>query len=160
MSLLYLGMLHCVPQKKYQEAERLMKRALAIQEKATGFNPGERESILNSLAKLYLIQGKGVLAEPLYEQVLAMREARYGKDQPETVQALNHLALARLDRGRFPETEELGKRALRICEKSRGPDDPTCVPVLETLVELYRRTGNETERKKFELRMRKNNVTP
>jgi tetratricopeptide (TPR) repeat protein len=61
-------------QGKYTEAEGLMKRALAIQEKALGARHPDTGGTLANLATLYRYQGKYSEAESLFKRALVIRE--------------------------------------------------------------------------------------
>ena len=61
-------------QGKYDEAEPLYQRALAIREKALGPDHPDVAESLNNLAELYSNQGKYAEAEPLYKRALAIDE--------------------------------------------------------------------------------------
>src|SRR6266540_5135151 len=60
-------------QGRYDEAEPLLKRALAIRERALGSAHPDTATSLNNLAELYRIQGKYEAAEPLYQRSFAIR---------------------------------------------------------------------------------------
>ncbi len=64
-------------QGKYDEAEALYERSLAIWEKALGKDHPDVATSLNNLAELYESQGKYVVAERLYPVMKAL-----GKDHP------------------------------------------------------------------------------
>jgi tetratricopeptide (TPR) repeat protein len=78
MAMLYRAQGH------YAEAEPLLKRAMAISEKALGpDHPGVAIS-LNNLAGLYRAQGRYGEAAPLYERALAISEKALGPQHPTT----------------------------------------------------------------------------
>jgi tetratricopeptide (TPR) repeat protein len=84
-------------QGRYPDAEPLMKRALAIDEKALGPDHPDVGTDLNNLALLYRVQGRYPDAEPLMAELY-------------------------LDQSRSAEAEPLMKRALAFAEKTLGPD--------------------------------------
>jgi tetratricopeptide (TPR) repeat protein len=57
-------------QRKYEEAEPLLKRALQINEKRLGPEHPNTATSLNNLALLYQAQGKYEEAEPLLKRAL------------------------------------------------------------------------------------------
>ena len=71
-------------QGKFEQAELLYQRALAIREKRLGPDHPGTASSLNSLALLYDNQGKYEQAEPLYQRALAICEKTLGPDHPNT----------------------------------------------------------------------------
>jgi tetratricopeptide (TPR) repeat protein len=72
-------------QGKYEQAEPLYKRALAIDEKAYEPDHPDVATDLNNLANLYYNQGRYEQAEPLYQRALAICERALGPDHPKTV---------------------------------------------------------------------------
>jgi tetratricopeptide (TPR) repeat protein len=69
-------------QGRYAEAEQLLKRALAIDEKAVGPEHLSVAIGLNNLSALYDDQGRYAAAEPLYRRALAISEKALGPDHP------------------------------------------------------------------------------
>src|SRR5262245_23311411 len=120
-------------QGKYDEAEPLLKRALAIRERALGPAHPDTATSLNNLAELYRIQGKYGAAEPLYQRSLAIRVKALGASHPDTASSLNNLALHYDSQGKYAEAEPLYKRSLAICEKTLGPDHPHTATSLNNL---------------------------
>ena len=80
-------------QGKYNEAEPLYKRSLAIVEKALGPEHPHVATSLNNLAELYRFQGKFVDAEPLYKRSLAIREKSLGPGHPHVATNLENYAM-------------------------------------------------------------------
>lgn len=77
-SLNNLAMIY-VRQGRYAEAEPLLKRALAIQEKALGPDHPDVSNSLNNLATLYAGQGRYADADPLFKRALAIHEKALGR---------------------------------------------------------------------------------
>lgn len=71
-------------QGKYEQAEPLHERALAINESMLGAEHPVTVQSLNNLANLYAEQGKYEQAEPLYQRALAIRERVLGAEHPDT----------------------------------------------------------------------------
>ena len=67
---------------RYQEAEPLCRRALAICESALGANHPYTATSLNNLAELYHAQGRYAEAEPLSRRALAINESAWAQDHP------------------------------------------------------------------------------
>jgi tetratricopeptide (TPR) repeat protein len=61
-------------QRRYQYAEPLYKRSLAILERALGPNHPDIATALNNFAVLYHVQGRDTEAEPLFKRAVAIRE--------------------------------------------------------------------------------------
>jgi tetratricopeptide (TPR) repeat protein len=132
-------------QGKYDAAEPLYKRSLAIAEKALGpEHPGVATG-LNNLAALYRAQGKYDAAEPLYKRSLAIREKALGPDHPDMATSLNNLAVLYDTRGKYDAAEPLYKRSLAIREKALGPDHPAVATSLENYASLLKATNRAAE---------------
>ncbi len=79
MALLYYT------QGKYEQAEPLYQRALAIREQQVGPQHPDTASSLNNLAGLYANQGKYEQAEPLLKRALSICKRQLGVRHPNTV---------------------------------------------------------------------------
>ncbi len=116
-SLKNLALLYAV-QRKYAEAEPLLKRSLAIWEKAQGPDGPNVASSLDSLAAFYLGQGKYAEAEPFLKRSLAIREKAQGPYGPDVARSREHYAALMHKMGRDAEAEGLEARAKAIRAKS------------------------------------------
>jgi CHAT domain-containing protein/tetratricopeptide (TPR) repeat protein len=143
-------------QGRYAEAEPLMKRAVAIDEKALGpensrvsrdpvtraVNYGNLSRDLSTLALLYRYQLRQTEAEPLMKRALAITEKERGGDLGAR---LNDLASLYAEQRRYSEAEPLFKRALAITEKERGPEGRDVATDLSNLGMLYQEQGRYAE---------------
>ena len=75
------------------EAEPLMRRALAIDEKSYGPDHPNVATDLNNLAQLLQATNRLAEAEPLMRRALAIDEKSYGPEHPNVAIGLNNLAL-------------------------------------------------------------------
>jgi len=112
---------------RYDEAEPLFRRALAIDEKALGPNHPNVAIRLNNLANLLADQGNYRDAEPLYRRALAIREKSLGPNHPDVANTLNNLAVLLGNKSRYDEAEPLYRRAIAIDEKALGPNHPKTI---------------------------------
>jgi tetratricopeptide (TPR) repeat protein len=96
------------------EAEPVLERALAIDEKSFGPEHPNVAIDLNNLARLYDNQGQYAMAEPLHRRALAIREKALGWEHPHVAMSLNNLAALLRATNRLAEAEPLYRRALRI----------------------------------------------
>ena len=78
---------------RHAEAEPLMRRALASDERSYGPDHPAVARGLNNLAMLLQGTGRHAEAEPLYRRALASWERSYGPDHPEVARGLNNLAV-------------------------------------------------------------------
>jgi tetratricopeptide (TPR) repeat protein len=122
---------------RYEEAEPLYKRSLAISETQLGPDHPDTGISLNNLASLYESMGHYDAAEPLYERSLAISETQLGPDHPDTGTSLNNLASLYESMGHYDAAEPLYKRSLAIRETQLGPDHPSTGTSLNNLAGLY-----------------------
>jgi Tfp pilus assembly protein PilF len=120
----------------YAAATDLYRRALPLQEKATGAASTEVATVANDLALLLEHQGDLDGAEPLYRRALAIREAMDGADNPETATALNNIAGLQRAKGDLGAAEGLYRRALRIFERRFPANHPRIAITAVNLADL------------------------
>jgi tetratricopeptide (TPR) repeat protein len=113
---------------RLSEAEPLMRRALAIDEKSFGPEHPNVAIRLNNLASLLQDTNLGE-AEPPYRRALTIDEKNFGTEHPKVALRLNNLAQFLTDISRLTEAEPLMRRALAIDEKSFGPITPTLLEI-------------------------------
>ena len=101
-------------QGDYAQAEPLLKRSLAIGEKALGPEHPDVARILHGLAMLCIAQGKHAEAEPLLKRSLAIREKTLGLEHPVVAATLESMSGLYRKTGRETEAEEVEKRAAAI----------------------------------------------
>ena len=99
---------------RYAEAESLIKRALAIKEKALGPDHPYLARRLNNLAELYRAQGQYAKAEPLFRRSLALWEKSLGSNHPIDATGLENLAEIYIAHGKPNEAKRLLERAEQI----------------------------------------------
>jgi hypothetical protein len=128
-------------QGKYDLAEPLYKRDLAISETALGPDHPDVGTSLNNLAALYVAQGKYDLAERLYLRSLRLRETALGPDHPSVGTSLNNLAGLYRAQGKYDLAEPLYLRSLRLRETALGPDHPDVGTSVGNLAGLLIATG-------------------
>jgi|SRR5829696_6824816 len=104
----------CLDEGRYDEAERLQLRALAIAEERLGPDHLDVASILNGLGVIHKYQGRYAEAEPLYRRALGIVDAVLGHDHLEAAGLYHNLG--GLEHAR-PGGGGRGARAL-------GPEDP------------------------------------
>ncbi|MCP5158695.1 MAG: tetratricopeptide repeat protein [Gammaproteobacteria bacterium] len=127
------------------EAEPLMYRALAIDEKSFGSDHPKVAIRLSNLAQLLQATNRLAEAEPLMHRALAIDEKSFGSDHPNVAIRLNNLAGLLQDTNRLAEAEPLIHRALAIDEKSFGSDHPKVAIRLNNLAQLLHATNRLAE---------------
>jgi tetratricopeptide (TPR) repeat protein len=130
---------------RYEDAEPLMRRALAIDEASYGNDHPTVATALNNLAQLLQATNRLAEAEPLMRRALAIDEASYGNDHPKVAIDLNNLAQLLQATNRLAEAEPLMRRALAIDEASYGTDHPDVARDLNNLATLLKATNRLAE---------------
>ncbi|HEU5380043.1 MAG TPA: toll/interleukin-1 receptor domain-containing protein [Ktedonobacteraceae bacterium] len=132
-------------QGKYEEAESLYQRVLAICEQKLGVTHSDTATSLNNLAELYRVWGKYEEAEPLYKRSLEIYEQKLAVTRPNTATCLNNLAELYRVWGKYEEAEPLYKRSLEIYEQKLGVTHPDTAICLNNLGLLYYTQGKHAE---------------
>ena len=118
------------------DAEKLYRRAIALDEKAGRQNSAEFATSLNNLALVYRAQGRLPEAERLYLRSLGVLEKALGPNHPDVARSLNNLAVLYRSQGRPERAQPLQERALRIAEQQLGTSHPTTVTIRRNLASL------------------------
>jgi tetratricopeptide (TPR) repeat protein len=107
-----------------EEAERSLKRALAIGEKVYGPDHPEVATRANNIGQI--LKGQGDLAGALEytRRALAIDEKVYGPDHPTVATWANNIGQILKAQGDLAGALEYARRALAIDEKVYGPDHP------------------------------------
>ncbi len=107
---------------RFAEAERLHRRALAIQELALPARHPELAQTLNYLGLALDDQRRSAAAEREYRRALAIRREVLPANHPDLALSLSNLAINLNDQGRRREAEQLHREGLAVREKAL-PDD-------------------------------------
>jgi tetratricopeptide (TPR) repeat protein len=130
-------------QGKYDEAEPLYQRALAIfRRHRFDFDTAVN---LNNLAALYQARGEAERPERLYKRALSIKERVFGPRHPEVATTLNNLALLYKALGRYADAGPLYERALRILQEALGPTHPAAATGLYNYAQLLKAQAAELE---------------
>ena len=144
-SLRNLATLH-LREGRYDRAEPVLRRALAIGEETLGGEHADLLQPLNDLAgALYRLDTRLDEAEMLFTRALGIAEALFGESDTGTATSLSNLALVLRARGQYAGAEPLFRRSLGILESALGPHDPGVALALEDLAELLRLQGRLAE---------------
>jgi CHAT domain-containing protein/tetratricopeptide (TPR) repeat protein len=130
-----------------EEAERMLRRALEIEEIGRGTDHPELITYLNNLAVHLDRTQRSAEAAPLMRRSLAIAERTYGPEHPRVARRLGNLALVLLHTkdADVAEVEKMLRRALSIDEKNYGRDDPRTSSPLNGLAQLLMKTGRFAE---------------
>jgi tetratricopeptide (TPR) repeat protein len=129
---------------EYQQAEQVLRRALAIRETVLGDRHPDTLASLETLARVLQAQADLDGARALHERVLAIREARFGAEHPETAKSLGALAGVFHDQGDLETARALHERALAIREVRLGSDHPDTAESLNYLSNVLYDQGDLT----------------
>ena len=91
---------------KFEPAEELYKRSLAIREKALGPDNLEVAASLNNLGELYQTQRKFEKAEPLLKRAYGIRAKALGEKDPDRLATQKNLWALYVSTGKFNDAEE------------------------------------------------------
>ncbi len=139
-----LGIFHKA-RAEWGQAEPLMRRALAIDEKSYGPEHPEVARDLNNLASLLQDTNRPAEAEPMMRRALAIGERSYGPEHSVVAIRLSNLGQLLQATNRLAEAEPLTRRALAIFEESLGQDHPNVATALNNLGQLLRATNRLAE---------------
>jgi tetratricopeptide (TPR) repeat protein len=138
ISLNNLGVIY-QQQKRYPEAESMLKRGLAIKEKLYGAEDPRLITPVNNLANLAEVQHKYDEDALLRKRALEIGEKNEGKEGVDLPSLLENLAALYYFQNRFNDAEPLFQRCLSLREKELGAESPDLVPSLRHLVKAYKR---------------------
>ena len=132
-----LGML-LLQKANYADAERLLRRSLAIADQPPGSDNPDVAPILNNFGSLLQKTNRLAEAEPLLRRALAIDEQAYGPDHPNVARDLNNFAWLLKESNRLAQAEPLLRRALAIDEQLYGPNHPDVAIDLSNLGALLK----------------------
>ncbi len=121
--------------KRYDEAERQFKAAVAIAEKAWPEGPRLAKSLYELAGTDYRRRNYRE-AEALLKRSLAIREKAGEADSSDAADTLGWLAASLLAQRKLAEAEPFAKRAMALLEKTRGADAPDMVNALKILIHV------------------------
>ena len=126
---------------RYSNAEPILVRALAIDQKALGADNSTVAWIESGLAVLYRLESRYAEAETLFKQSLATSERVLGANHPEVASVLDNLGGLFQDEGRYAEAETFYRQAIEIRAKALGTAHPMLALSLSNLALLYEKEG-------------------
>jgi CHAT domain-containing protein/tetratricopeptide (TPR) repeat protein len=138
-------------QGAYTDAERLMRRAIRIQEKALGTEDPSVAETLGEYASLDVTLRKYQEAEDLYKRAIRIHEATLRIQVPEDNFMRNPragLAWVYQLQGRYAEAEALFEHSLQIMQADTGPEKPksyATANIMKNLANVYEAQGKFTK---------------
>ena len=128
-----------------EDAETLMRRALAIDETRLGEKHPDFAKELGSLAIILQDLGRPIEAEPIMRRALSISEAHYGIDHPDTAHQVGNLATILFSNGELKEAEQLIRRSIKINEKHYGENHYILFRDLRSLAGIFEQTHRKGE---------------
>ncbi len=125
----------------YPEAERSIKKALAIRTDIFGQNGLPIADSMNDLAMVYFAENKTDQAEPLLNKALAIRKTSAGVNSLEYADSLKALAAIYNKTGRVDQAMKLLQTTLAIRKKQLGPNSPDVAETENSLAMDYQMKG-------------------
>ena len=120
---------------EYKQAQEWLEHLLEIM-KDEG-DDVKIASAMNSLANLYVDQGKYKKAAPMYEHALSICENYFGKNSMSIICFLENIAILKEMQEKYDESEAVYHRIIKIVIKSRCCDKSVIATILHNLSQLY-----------------------
>jgi tetratricopeptide (TPR) repeat protein len=139
-------------QGNWDEAQKTLQRALAIQQRALSARHPVVGSLLNNLGMLALQRRRYPEADKRFRDALEIFEEAYGTKHVEVGKALNNLAESLRFQNRYLQAEPHFRQALAICDGLLPGDHPQTIQTLFNYARLLRQTGRKTEASALEKR--------
>jgi tetratricopeptide (TPR) repeat protein len=130
--------------KKYAEAERVLRDALARQRRVMEADHPSTLLTLQRLGILLNIQGRTSEAEPFFREAAEGQEKVLPADDPYTLGSLLGLARALRAQGKYAEAETHFRRRLDGLLRTLGPDHPLTIQATNELARLQLRMQRES----------------
>lgn len=115
-----------------KEAERLYRRAIAIQER-TPEQKGSLSVTLMNLATILSNRGEYTLAEPTLRRSIELAEQVHGKSHFEVALIRNNLGVLYQAIGQYPQAEAVHREVLKSVEAALGENHPSVARSLNNL---------------------------
>ena len=125
---------------RYDEAESLFKRTIAMDEKLHLDTAND----LNNLAAYYAQVGRYAEAEPMFRR-LQVLDAKTKQSLQIAALTLNNLANVVEALGRAAEAEKLYQQSLALQQRAAGADHPEVAATLANLAGVYSRQGRYSD---------------
>lgn len=108
----------------FDDAERLLRRAIELQRRHLGPEDPETLATMASLNETLYRLGRYTELESLDLELLELRRRVFGEDHPDTIESYEAVAVTYLDQGRLTEAQPLMQHALEAYRRTLGDEDP------------------------------------
>jgi non-specific serine/threonine protein kinase/serine/threonine-protein kinase len=129
----------------FPEADRQLGRALELRRSQLGEAHAQTLTTMNSIAQLYVLQGKRQPAVTLYEKVRDNRRRILGDDHPDTLKTGSDLAEVYQLEGKYAEAAPLFTHVLERERRVLGNHHPQTLETMDRLAVLHRAEGKYAE---------------
>ena len=136
---------YCRERGRYDDAERLIRRSLRVEERVLDPSQSALADTLNNLAVLAAARRNFAEAEALYRRALGIYEAQPRPDEADIALTLNNLAGLLQKRGKLDDAEPLYQRALELFKRVLGPDHPYVAGTMQNLAIQLKTRGKFDE---------------
>ena len=132
-------------QGRYNEAEGLCRRALAVTKEKTSEMDRATLRLMGVLGNVLRKEGQYDEAESLYKRILVEYEAGLGKVHTKTLQTAQNLGINYARQGRYDEAVILLERAMKGTEGRLGSTHPETLRAVQNLANRYLNQGRYDE---------------
>jgi len=132
-----------VRQKKYDEAQKYLEKAVGHAERGFGLSDPHVASAKQNLAELYRLTKQYEKAAPLYDEALAILIDNYGTSDIRVAFALHNVAGFYLAQQKLDKAEEYYLQSLHVKLASVGPGHTETSNTMFHLSELYWMKGDK-----------------
>jgi len=147
-----LGHLYSI-QKDFIRAKDTYLEALTILDKNYAPDFWFTATVLSNLGMIYVFLEKYSEAEPLLRRAHSINVKVNGSEHPDCAGSLSCLSRLYLAQGDFHEAEQLILDALAIYEKTLGASHLITIRTIESIVDLYHKTGEEENEEMFKAKL-------
>ncbi len=130
---------------QFDESQRLLREALAEQERLVGRDHPDALATQSALSATYYRTGRYDLQEPLDLDLLERRTRLYGEDDQRTIQSYAELGALRIEQGRIAEGAEYYRKQYEALARIYGPDSDEVQDAKYNLAILSYNNGRLTE---------------
>jgi tetratricopeptide (TPR) repeat protein len=142
-------------QGKADQAAKLYKRSLTLQQRALGAdNPALIQTMID-LGSIYESQGNHPAAMVLYNRVFAINQKKFGPAAPQTAISLHRLARGHQDEGKMVVAEKEYKQLLSLLNAGKLSNSTDAVQSLRDYAGLLKQQDRKPEADEIESRAAK-----
>ncbi len=121
----------------YEEAEKLYKQTIEIEESLKGKMQEGYAILLNNLASLYEATGRFQESKSIYLKSLSIKEKVNGKESIDYATTLHNLGYLSQTLGHYEQTESYYEESIRIVEKVQGKYNIDYAIILHNYARLF-----------------------